>query len=169
LIGRQLEIRQRSAADSPAISTQRQFASTVIRQQFDSDLTATTAAGNIPAARDSFLWEQPHAAPGMELGHGGPMNDSSRTQGGLICIGVVVVGAWFLLAVLQGSYWAIAIPVSIIVFFVLGLTFWIGYTIATIRVEPTDEFDEPASAQANSDTPASTGESHPSSTADPAG
>lgn len=75
------------------------------------------------------------------------MNDSSRTQGGLICIGVVIVGAWFLLAVLQGSYLALAIPVSIIVFFVLGLTFWIGYTIATIRVEP-DEFDESAAPEA---------------------
>jgi threonine/homoserine efflux transporter RhtA len=67
------------------------------------------------------------------------MNDSSRTQGGLICIAVVVLGAWFLLALLQQSYWALAIPVAIIVFFVLGLTFWIGYTIATIRVEPVDE------------------------------
>ena len=57
------------------------------------------------------------------------MNDSSRTQGGLICIGVVIVGAWFLLALLQQSYWAIAIPVAVLVFFVLGLTFWIGYTI----------------------------------------
>lgn len=77
------------------------------------------------------------------------MNDSSRTQGGLICIGVVIVGAWFLLAVLQGSYWALALPVSIIVFFVLGLIFWIGYTIATIRVEPADEFDELAPPQAS--------------------
>ena len=90
------------------------------------------------------------------------MNDSSRTQGGLICIGVVIVGAWFLLAVLQGSYWAIAIPVSIIVFFVLGLTFWIGYTIATIRVEPTDEFDDPAEPIASSsiaDSPGSAADS----------
>ncbi len=69
------------------------------------------------------------------------MNDSSRTQGGLICIGVVVLGAWFLLAVLQQSYWALALPVAVIVFFVLGLTFWIGYTIATIRVEPMDEVE----------------------------
>jgi cell division protein FtsN len=76
------------------------------------------------------------------------MNDSSRTQGGLICIGVVIVGAWYLLAVLQGSYWALAIPVSIIVFFVLGLTFWIGYTIATIRVEPAEDFDETAAPNA---------------------
>ena len=66
------------------------------------------------------------------------MKDSTRTQGGLICIGVVILGAWFLLALLQQSYWAIALPVAIFVFFVLGLTFWIGYTIATIRVEPFD-------------------------------
>ena len=71
------------------------------------------------------------------------MNDSSRTQGGLICIAVVVLGAWFLLALLQESYWAIALPVAILVFFVLGLTFWIGYTIATIRVEPISELEPP--------------------------
>jgi threonine/homoserine efflux transporter RhtA len=59
------------------------------------------------------------------------MNDSSRTQGGLICIGVVIVGAWFLLGLLQQSYWAIAIPVAVLVFFALGLSFWVGYTIAT--------------------------------------
>ena len=67
------------------------------------------------------------------------MNDSSRTQGGLICVGVVVLGAWFLLGLLQGSYWALAIPVALVVFFALGLTFWVGYTIATIQVEPFDE------------------------------
>ena len=66
----------------------------------------------------------------------GPMNDSSRTQGGLICVGVVIVGAVFLLGLLQQSYWAVALPVAILVFFVLGLTFWVGYTIATIQVGP---------------------------------
>ena len=79
------------------------------------------------------------------------MNDSSRTQGGLICIAVVILGAWFLLALLQQSYWAIALPVAILVFFVLGLTFWIGYTIATIRVEPTDEVDAPVASASNND------------------
>jgi hypothetical protein len=64
----------------------------------------------------------------------------------LICIGVAIVGAWFLLALLQQSYWAIAIPVAIFVFFILGLTFWIGYTIATIRVEPFQEAEPPAAA-----------------------
>ncbi|MEM7411863.1 MAG: hypothetical protein AAF430_16655 [Myxococcota bacterium] len=64
------------------------------------------------------------------------MNDSSRTQGGLICVGVAVLAALFLIGLLQQSYWAVAIPVAILVFFVLGLTFWVGYTIATIQVEP---------------------------------
>jgi threonine/homoserine efflux transporter RhtA len=83
------------------------------------------------------------------------MKDSSRTQGGLICIGVVILGAWFLLAVLQHSYWAIALPVAVIVFFVLGLTFWIGYTIATIRIEPNEIEAPPASDEMGSgpDTP----------------
>jgi len=75
------------------------------------------------------------------------MNDSSRTQGGLICIAVVIVGAWFLLGLLQQSYWAIAIPVAILVFFVLGLTFWVGYTIATIQVDPYQD-GEPDAAEA---------------------
>lgn len=72
------------------------------------------------------------------------MNDSSRTQGGLICVGVVILAAWFVLGLLQQSYWAIAIPVAIVVFFALGLSFWVGYTIATIQVEPFDEGEPPA-------------------------
>ena len=64
------------------------------------------------------------------------MSDSSRTQGGLICVAVVIVAALFVLGLLQQSYWALALPVAIVVFFALGLTFWVGYTIATIRVEP---------------------------------
>ncbi len=72
------------------------------------------------------------------------MNDSSRTQGGLICVAVVVLGAWFLLGLLSESYWALAIPVAVLVFFALGLAFWVGYTIATIQVEPFDEGEPPA-------------------------
>ncbi len=84
------------------------------------------------------------------------MNDSSRTQGGLICVGVVIVGAWFLLGLLQKSYWAIALPVALLVCFALGLTFWVGYTIATIQVEPFDEPEPPAESAAGvpSDRPA---------------
>jgi hypothetical protein len=64
------------------------------------------------------------------------MHDSSRAQGGLICLAAVAAGALFLLGLGRHSYWALAIPVAVAVFFALGLTFWVGWTIATIRVEP---------------------------------
>lgn len=72
------------------------------------------------------------------------MTDSSRSQGGLICVGVALLAALFLFGLLQQSYWALAIPVALFVFFVLGLAFWVGYTIATIQVEP---FDAPESTE----------------------
>ncbi len=78
------------------------------------------------------------------------MNQSSRTQGGLICVGVAIAGAWFLLGLLQESYWALAIPVAILVFFVLGLSFWVGYTIATIQVEPFEDAQTPPAPAASS-------------------
>ena len=81
------------------------------------------------------------------------MTDSSRAQGGLICAGVVVVGLIFVLGVLSGSYWALAIPVAALVFFVLGLTFWVGWTIATIRVEPEPAEPTPASPAPAASTP----------------
>jgi len=78
------------------------------------------------------------------------MKDSSRTQGGLICVGVAILGAWFLLGLLQQSYWAIAIPVAALVCFALGLVFWVGYTIATIQIEPIDEPEPPPVTDPNS-------------------
>lgn len=66
------------------------------------------------------------------------MTDSSRVQGGLLCAGVAITALVFLLGVLSESYWALAIPVAAGVFFVLGLAFWVGWTIATIRIEPQE-------------------------------
>jgi hypothetical protein len=70
------------------------------------------------------------------------MNDSSRTQGGLICLGAGLAALLFLGGVLRGSYLALAIPVAVATLFVLGLVFWVGWTIYTVQVEP--EQDEPA-------------------------
>jgi len=67
------------------------------------------------------------------------VTDDSRAQGGLICVAVVVLGALFAVGLLRGSYLALAVPVAIATFFVLGLAFWVGWTIATIRVEPEPE------------------------------
>lgn len=72
------------------------------------------------------------------------MTDDARAQGGLICVGVVVLGALFLAGVLSRSYWALAVPVAVLVFFVLGLAFWVGWTIATVRVEPESAPDSAA-------------------------
>jgi energy-coupling factor transporter transmembrane protein EcfT len=67
------------------------------------------------------------------------MTDSSRAQGGLICVGAVIVGAVFLLGLIYGAWWAVAIPVGTLLAFVLGLTFWVGWTIATVEVEAEPE------------------------------
>ena len=80
------------------------------------------------------------------------MTDYSRTPGGLICVGVVVIGVVFLLGLINGAYWAVAIPVGILLAFVLGLTFWVGWTIATVEVEAEpDPGDAPAKTEAPSD------------------
>lgn len=82
------------------------------------------------------------------------MTDESRTQGWAICIGAAVLGLLFLIGILDGSYVALAIPVAVLTFFVLGLTAWVGYTIATIRVEVETEVSTPpsdASPEAASD------------------
>jgi hypothetical protein len=80
------------------------------------------------------------------------MTDDSRAQGGLICVVVVVLGALFAVGLLRESYWALALPVAALTFFVLGLAFWVGWTIATIQVDPEPEPPappEPAPAEDN--------------------
>ncbi len=64
------------------------------------------------------------------------MDSTQRLQGGLICLGAAVAALLFLAGVLAESYWALAIPVAALVLFVLGLVFWVGWTILTVHVEP---------------------------------
>ncbi|MBW2316101.1 MAG: hypothetical protein JRH10_18175 [Deltaproteobacteria bacterium] len=71
------------------------------------------------------------------------MNDSSRTQGGLICGAVAILALLFLGGLLRESYWAIAIPVATLTLFILGLSFWVGWTIMTIQVEPEPPIEAP--------------------------
>jgi len=77
------------------------------------------------------------------------MTDSSRTQGGIICGAVAILALLFLGGLLRESYWAIAIPVAVLTFFVLGLAFWVGWTIFTIQVEPEPPIDAPAGPPTN--------------------
>ena len=66
-------------------------------------------------------------------------DERSRILGGLLCFGAIAAAALFLGGVLGRSYWALAIPVTIGVLFVLGLVSWIGWTIATVQVEAEGE------------------------------
>ena len=64
------------------------------------------------------------------------MGDSSRFWGAVLCLVIAVVAAVFLWGVFAGSYWALAIPVMIGFLGILGLGFWIGWTILTIKTTP---------------------------------
>ena len=85
------------------------------------------------------------------------MNESSRTQGWAICAAAGLAALLFIIGILNESYWAIAIPVSILTLFALGLVAWVGYTIATIQVDAdaapdTTGVDEPEVAASSSKT-----------------
>jgi len=67
------------------------------------------------------------------------MKNYSRIQGLLICLGMVIAAFLFLYGIFLKSYWALAIPVSIGFLWLLGLGFWIGWNIMTIKVEPMNK------------------------------
>jgi hypothetical protein len=66
-------------------------------------------------------------------------DERSRVLGGLMCLGTVAAGALFLYGLAVRSYWALALPLGALVLFVLGLVFWIGWTIATVQAEAAGE------------------------------
>ena len=78
------------------------------------------------------------------------MRDSSRNQGLAICAAAIGLGLVFGLGLLSGAWWAVAIPVAALLAFVLGLTFWVGYTLATVaaEAEPEASAQRPPAAQA---------------------
>jgi hypothetical protein len=73
-------------------------------------------------------------------------HDRSRAMGGLVCLGAALGGALFLYGIAVQSYWALALPLAAGVLFVLGLVFWIGWTILTVRVEAEGPPLEPTGA-----------------------
>jgi hypothetical protein len=89
------------------------------------------------------------------------MNDSTRAQGWAICIGAGLLALLFIIGILSGSYWALALPVAVLTLFVLGLAGWVGFTIATIQVEPdpapevlTTDAPEPSADSSDASEPA---------------
>lgn len=62
-------------------------------------------------------------------------DENSRALGGLVCLGTLLVGALFLYGLATRSYWALAIPVAVLLLFVLSLVFWIGWTVMTVEID----------------------------------
>ena len=62
-------------------------------------------------------------------------DENSRALGGLICLATLLAGALFLYGLAVRSYWALALPVAAFFLFVLGLVFWIGWTITTVEID----------------------------------
>lgn len=84
------------------------------------------------------------------------MIDTSRLWGGLLCLAIVIVAILFLWGIFQQNYWALAIPVMIGFLGLLGLAFWIGWTILTIKtVHPVPEPNRPGPTEENKEPSAS--------------
>ncbi len=64
------------------------------------------------------------------------MGDSSRFWGAVFCLALLGAAVVFIWGVSVQSYWALAIPVAIGFLGILGLGFWIGWTILTIKTTP---------------------------------
>lgn len=67
--------------------------------------------------------------------------ERSRQLGRLVMAVSGVSLAVFLAGIVRRSYLVLAIPVAILAGATAGLTFWVGYTMATTRWE-TDDFGE---------------------------
>jgi hypothetical protein len=88
-------------------------------------------------------------------------DDRSRLLGGLLCAVTLLAGLLFLYGLAVKSYWAIALPVAAAFLFVLWLVFWIGWTIATIRVEASGTPLPPADGASGAGVSPATGPGSP--------
>ena len=67
---------------------------------------------------------------------------NARTAALGICAASVGLMVWFLSGVIQGSYWALALPVAVVVLGLLGMVFWIGWAIVTQKTTLAREESE---------------------------
>ena len=62
--------------------------------------------------------------------------DRGKLFGGLLCLAALALTAVFLWGIGARAYWAIAIPVAVLVVFVMTMLFWVGWTFVT--TEPVE-------------------------------
>ncbi len=83
--------------------------------------------------------------------------DRSSALGGVVCLAAALGAALFLYGLSIESSWALALPVAALVLFVLGLVFWIGWTILTVRVDAEGAPLDPPPPPSAATTPAAEG------------
>ena len=71
----------------------------------------------------------------------------------MVCLATILALVLFLYGLSVQSYWALALPVAALLLFVLGLVFWIGWTIMTVRVEASGDPLVPAGGPSAATTP----------------
>jgi hypothetical protein len=81
------------------------------------------------------------------------MNDTSRVWGGVLCLGILIAAILFLWGISAQSYWALAIPVALGFLGILGLGFWVGWTIMTIKTTTPAPDSSPASGPESKEPP----------------
>ncbi len=67
--------------------------------------------------------------------------ERSRQLGRLLMAASGAGLVFFLAGVVRRSYLVLAVPIAVIAGAAAGLTFWVGYTMATTRWEPDDFAD----------------------------
>ncbi len=95
-----------------------------------------TIASSYPPWSDVLILTGRPLQDGVSRERSVNMNDTSRLWGGILCLVIVGIAILFLWGIAAQSYWALAIPVAAGFLGVLGLGFWIGWTILTIRTTP---------------------------------
>ena len=81
-------------------------------------------------------------------------DERSRVLGGVVCLAATLGAALFLYGLSVRSYWALALPLAVLLLFVLGLVFWVGWTIATVQVEAEGEPLAPGGGPGSATVPA---------------
>ncbi|HLF07743.1 MAG TPA: hypothetical protein VI789_00120 [Dehalococcoidia bacterium] len=68
-----------------------------------------------------------------------------RLSGVLVCVVTAAVGLVYLWGLTQEDlrFWAVAIPVSLGIFVVLALVFWVGWTMVATSGEPAPSSEPP--------------------------
>ena len=68
--------------------------------------------------------------------------DRGKVAGLLLCLLAVGLTALFLWGIGTRAYWAIAVPVALLVVVTMTLLFWVGWTFLSTDVEPYPGHDE---------------------------